>query len=287
MSVPGPVLGPCESWIDGADVAACGACALNEGSDTSSLDQVAIDASVVLYEISGRLFTGLCDHVVRPCRSGCSCWGSESLGLGAWGWGWASGADPGGYWGWRNECGDRCGCGSLSKVKLGGYPVREIVAVTIGGEVLDPLDDDGNPNYRLDGRRWLVRMDSPTGGKRLWPSCQNLALDSSEGGTFEVTYRSGIDPPEIGRRAAAELACQLAIACGLAGGDCLLPQGTTRITRQGVTVERELLTGWFDSTKTTGLPAVDLFLRGFWTNRRGRRPAVYSPDVQPFAREVG
>lgn len=287
MSVPGLVLGPCESWIDGADVAACGACTMNEGSDSGLLDQVAVEASMVLYEISGRLFTGLCDRTVRPCRDGCSCWGSQALGLGAWGWGWASFGDAG--WGWQHECGDRCGCGSISKIKLSGYPVREIVAVTIDGVALDEVDDDGNPNYRLDGNRWLVRMDAPGPPvrKRRWPSCQNLSLDASEAGTFEVSYQSGIDPPDIGRRAAAELACQLAIACGIAGGDCLLPQGTTRITRQGVTVERELLTGWFDAKKTTGLPAVDLFLRGYWASRRGRRPAVWSPDVQPFAREVG
>jgi hypothetical protein len=284
MSVPGPVLGPCEAWIDGADVADCCSKA-DVGSDTSLLDMVAIEASMALFEISGRQFTGLCDRTVRPCRQECDCWGPASLGLGPWAW--SSAGPPNWRWGWTNECGDRCGCEPLSRVKLNGYPVREIVEVKIDGDVLAADDDDGNPNYRLDGWRWLVRMDTPGDPvtANRWPSCQNLALEDTEDGTFSVSYRHGVDPPELGRRAAAALACQLYLSCS--GGDCVLPAGATKVTRQGVQIDRGLLVNWFDPQKATGVPAIDLFLRGYWRTRSGRRPAVFSPDVQRFARRVG
>lgn len=289
MSIPGPVLGPTVAWIDAVDVAEC--CGVDLDSvGPALLDQVALEASMALYEISGRQFTGLCDRTVRPCRDACGCWGSPSLGLGPWTWSmasWGWGGNGGGWW-WTNECGDRCGCGSLSTVRLAGYPVREIVEVKIDGVVLPYLDGGGHPNYRLDSWRDLVRMDDPgpPAQPRTWPACQQLALDSDQQGTFEVSYRWGVDPPELGRRAAAEIACQLYMSC--AGAECKLPAGTTRVVRQGVTVERSLLANWFDPTKATGLVATDLFLRAYWSDRQGRRrPAVFSPDVQPYARRVG
>jgi hypothetical protein len=285
MSTPGPVLGPCEAWIDADDVAAC--CPPPDGSDSSVYDALAIEASMALFEISGRQFTGLCDRTVRPCRDGCGCWGSPSLGLGPWAWSAAAWGYGSGY-AWFNECGDRCGCGSLSRIRLSGYPVREITEVKIDGDALAETDD-GNLNWRLDGWRWLTRMDSPGPPvvKRAWPACQNLALADTEAGTFSVSYRSGVDPPELGREAAAALACQLYKSCPSVGGDCAIPTGTAKITRQGVTVDRGLLANWFDPKKSTGIAKLDLFLRAYWSGRSGRRPAVYSPDVQPFAREIG
>jgi hypothetical protein len=285
VSVPGPVLGPCTSWIDGADVAAC-CSSVPDFDDPAIFDAVALEASMALYEVSGRLFTGLCDPVtVRPCRDGCSCWGPSSLGLGPWYW--SSAAWGAGGWGWGNECGDRLGCRPLSRIRLAGYPVREIVEVLVDGAVLPALDDNGNPNYRLDRWRFLVRMDDPGPPvqPRSWPACQNLALDETQPGTFAITYRSGVDPPELGRRAASELACQLYASC--AAAKCVLPAGATKVTRQGVTVERGLLANWFDPTKPTGLVALDLFLKSYWRTRAARRPAVFSPDLQPFARRLG
>lgn len=292
MSVPGPVLGPCEAWIDGTDVADC--CSVVPGSEGASFfDVMALEASAALFEISGRQFPGLCTRTVRPCQDGCGCWGSPSTGLGPWAWSlasWGGSGSAGGGWWWWNECGDRCGCGVLSRVRLAGYPVREIVEVKIDGVVLDPLDADGNPNYRLDDRRNLIRMDSPGPPvvPRRWPACQNLALDETQQGTFAVTYKWGLEPPELGRRAAAALACQLVLSCPGSGADCVLPSGATRIVRQGVEVDRGILINWFDPTKATGIVPLDMFLRAYWPDRDARRtPAVWSPDVQPFARQVG
>jgi hypothetical protein len=282
----GPTLGPCAPWISGEDVARNSGGILTDFADVYLLDDYAYEASAALFEISGRRFTGRCGPItVRPCRNHCSCWAPASLGLGPWYWTsypWGVGA-----WGWYNEMGDRKGCQPLSRVRLAGYPVREIVEVKIDGQVLPPVDDNGNPNYRLDLYRDLIRMGDPGAppgegdGRyqpRHWPGCQDMDLDDTEVGTFSITYYRGVDPPQLGRDAAAQLAVQLYLSA--TGSGCQLPAGTTRVTRQGVEVERGLLANWFDPTKATGIPSVDLFLRAYFEQRSGRPSLVFSPDLQ-------
>lgn len=274
MSIPAAHLGPCEVWCDGQDVQRV--CSADPGTvGPTRFDTAAWEASAALYEISGRRFPGLCSRTVRPCGEARGCWLGAPYALARAGWNW-----NGHYWG-DEESSEMCGCSPLSTVKLAGYPVQEIVSVKIDGAVVDPS------TYRLDYRRDLVRMDDPGPPveTRAWPSCQNLALADTEPGTFSVTYRWGEVVPQLGIDAAASLACELLRSFD--GQTCSLPAGTTRVTREGVTVERELLTNWFDPSKATGIPAVDLFLRAYWPTRSQRQSAVWSPDVQPFARKVG
>lgn len=285
---PGPVIGPCQTWITGEDVAT--GCKAAADLDQNLLDTAALEASQALYEISGRQFSGQCEFTARPTADPCRCWPS-SLGLGNWTWlsypigvgGWG--------WGWFNECGDQLGCQPMSIVRLAGYPIRTIEEVKINGAVLPEVDDDGNLNYRLDGNRVLTRMDVPGSGPgfpaipRRWPGCQNLSLTDDQLGTFSVRYKCGQDPPQLGRDAAVEIACQLAQAFN--GNACSLPAGATTVTRQGVKVERGLLANWFDPTKPTGLVHLDLFLRAYFQVRASRRPAVWSPDRQGFAKRLG
>ncbi len=273
MSVPGPVLGPCASWISGDDVAAC--CSIEAGTDPTVFDEVAVEASMVLYELTGKQFSGLCENTVRPCREGCGCWFFARP--------WLYWNDF--YW-WGGETiwdnyRERCGCGVLHQVKLAGYPVREIEEVKIDGDVIDPS------TYRLDRWRYLVRLDDPGPPvrKRRWPSCQNLALDDTEPSTFSITYSFGVDPPLLGINAAAELACQLYRACpGVDGGDCNLPAGVTRVERQGLTFDREQILGAL-SGGNSGLLTVDTFLTTYGGRRRPA--AVWSPDRPSFPRRVG
>lgn len=280
MSVPGPVLGPCTAWIDGADVAAC--CTADIGSaGADAFETAALEASMALYEISGRVFTGLCGPVtVRPCSDRCSCWGAGAFGPGPWSWSaaWYGGSPS---WYWQNECGDKCGCGPLSRITLNGYPVREIVEVKIDGVVLDPAA------YRLDQWRYLTRMDDagPPAVQQRWPGCQNLALDDDQPGTWSVSYRYGVDPPQIGRDAAAQLACEIYKACS--GQACKLPSNTTKVQRQGVTIERNVLLAFLDPKKPSGLLTLDLFLASYWAKRASRRPMTWSPDGPQFPRRVG
>lgn len=300
-SSAGPVQGPCVAWIDGEDVAAC----TPEGvsSDSSIYDDFAIEASMLLFELSGRQYTGGCEQTVRPCQTR-SCGGTASIAQGVspiWWWGnWPVG---GNQWGWYTAGeggGALCGCTAVSRVKLSGYPVTEIVEVMIGDEVIPEVDDDGDLNWRLDNWRWLTRMWKPNADDpanptpRMWPACQNLALDDGQPGTFTVTYRFGVVPPLAGVKAAAELAYQLFLACS--GGDCALPEGVVKLVRNGVTIDRALFLSWGRTTGqrghgdlawSTGLTLVDAFLNAYNPARQRRRSVVWSPDVQQFARKMG
>ena len=283
-----PVLGPCEAWIAADDVAAC--CGVTvDSTNQATLDMFAVSASQILYEMSGRRFSGVCESVVRPCSTmGC---GVQALGVGiipgwggygSWGYGYL---DIGSPWGWYDtgigSAGIVCGCQALPTVEL-GYPVVDIVEVTIDGNVVDPA------TYRVDEWRYLVRLNDPATGLQLfWPGCQDLAADSGPG-TFFVTYTHGIAPPLVGAQAAAALACQLWQSCN-GGSECQLPIGATKVIRQGVTIERNLLAAWFNASATakgwaTGIPLVDAFLNAYNPSRLIRRPSVWTPDVVPMPR---
>lgn len=245
MSTPeGPTPGPCTPWITADDVAAV-CTALEHSGDPSVYDDVALEASQVLFQLSGRQFSGLCGPVtVRPCNPNARC-----------------GPSP-------------CGCCHLSKVKLAGT-VREIEEVKIDGEVV-PAEE-----YRVDDRKWLVRLADSDGRRQRWPGCQRLDLADTEDDTFSVAYSYGVDPPLAGVEAAVELACNLAAAS--VGGECAFPAGVTKVTRQGITVDLER----FLERGITGLPLVDVFLQAYNPTGARRRPVAWSPDVQPYARKVG
>lgn len=275
--------GPCSSWIDGDAVAAFDP-TLGIGSDAWRLDDVAYAASSLMYQLSGRQFPGVCERTVRPCRQGCSCWGG-GYAFGGGPFYWTTSA-VGGYFasGWQNEGGDQCGCGNESYVRLAGYPVREILEVKIDGNVLDPSE------YRLDQRRFLIRtadLSTTPPTDRFWPVCQDLSQPDTEPGTYSVTYRWGADVPLTGRWAAAQLAAELWKAFPGNAGDCRLPSRVTRVVRQGITVERVVPTADMLRAGQTGLPLVDAFIAQFNPGKQRRRSAVWSPDQQPFARELG
>lgn len=282
-----PVLGPCTSWITADDVRSC--CTIEETGTTADelLDRLGVAASQVLYELSGRRFSGLCTSVVRPCQTQ-ACGINFLPGLGyavpSWGWSW-NGLGSG----WQDtgigNAGVQCGCSPLATVLL-GYPTVEVTEVLIDGLVVDPS------TYRVDEWRYLIAVaDSSTTPPtpRYWPSCQDLTVDATEPGTFQVTYTHGVAPPAIGIDAAAQLACQFFQQCSGGGAECVLPLGATRITRQGVTIERGLLASWFLSNQngggwSTGLGMVDAFLTAYNPSRLRRAPAVFTPDLTRMPR---
>lgn len=257
---------PCTPWVDGDDVAAC--CNI-ESTSGFEFDMVAEQASAVLFEISGRLFPGECGpKTVRPpCV--CSC-GYQILSrghiVGPWDYGYP-------YWGLCDFCLVSC---SPSRIKLSGYPVREITEIKIDGDVV-PADE-----YTLWKRRYVTRLDS---GR--WPVQQNLTLPDTEDHTFSITYTYGADPPAIGVAAAAQLACELYKECS--GASCALPKGTTRITRQGITIDRLAFTTWGYHGKVwrTGLPLVDTFLSAYNPAGIQRRPVFWAPGRRQYAQEFG
>lgn len=286
--VPWAVAGPCAPWTSSqAAWDCCGQPMTVVDGDECPVDfsaQVQM-ASEVLFELSGRLYAGACEKTVRPCRTGCDC-GMQVLSrghvIGPWDFGWSWG---GGSW----TCEDRpCGCQPLSRVLLSGYPVREILEVKIDGDVVDP------DTYELHNWRWLVRVRDPAEPETVlrWPSCQAQDLPDTEDGTFSVTYRYGQDPPIIGQRAAAALACEMQRACSGGDGECAIPANAVRVTRQGVTIDKNAAINWMftkdsGSGWATGITLVDTFLNSF--NRAGmqQRPRTWSPDGNRYAPKAG
>lgn len=276
----------CSSWIDGNDVAAC--CDADDSSDGSIFDTVALEASELLYMLSGRLYAGECERTVRPCNTRCSCnWQVLSRGHIVW-YDWYSGYYGPGSWFCDSS---PCGCTPLSTVWLAGYPVQAISEVKIDGAVIDPA------TYRLDRNRFLVRMRDPAFPDEMlvWPGCQMLDLPDTEPGTWSVTYSYGRQPPQLAIDAAAQLACEVYKQC--LDQECALPKGTTRVTRQGITIEKELFLSWgFQPRQTvsrakgwqTGLPLVDAFLAGVNPSGLIRQPTIWAPSfTRRFAQPVG
>lgn len=243
---------PCTPWIEAEDVADC--CDVQLGSlNQAALDQAADNASEILYELTGRRYTGTCERTVRPV-----------------------GPDLGWCWGWHDLTRRK-----LSRVKLAGH-VTAISEVLIDGDPVDPS------LYRLDEHRYLTRMANPDGSFARWPNGQRLDLPVGEPNTFAVTYEHGLAPPGTGVAAAAALACELYKACPAAGdepGECSLPDGVVRVIRQGVMIETVSAIASMLRRGSTGLIPVDAFLSVH--GKRGRKPVIWSPDMDRFARPEG
>jgi hypothetical protein len=268
-----PEFGPCTTWIDCGDIRA----QCNAEGDDELLDGIAAMASQLMFEISGRQFTGRCERTVRPCDPLSTCWTNFS-GYNNWiGWPWAWGWDSF-TWGWYDQMGCRCSCTPLSRVMLPGYPVTEIVEVKIDGVAV------AADTYRLDEYQFLTRMRDPAEPDipLFWPACQILDLDDDVQGTWSVRYFSGVDPPLAGKAAAAALACEL-----LPGADCKLPTGAVRIVRQGVTIDRLQPLARMLLEGMTGIPAIDTFIAAYNPSRLRRRPAIWSASGPKFARPMG
>jgi hypothetical protein len=256
------VAGPCSPWLSGDDVADC--CNV-ETSSGALFDVVATQASDLLFEISGRLYAGECGpRTVRPACDSCAC-GYQVLSrgyvIGPWDYGYPF-----------NLC-DCCllAC-SPSLVKLAGVPIREIDEVLIDGDVVDPT------TYRVFNDRYLQRLDNAR-----WPIRQNLTLADTEDNTFSITYTYGADPPALGVSAAAQIACDLYKACN--GQDCSLPSGVTRLTRQGVTIDKLAFTSWGfrEGRWATGFSLVDAFLATVNPAGLQRRPVLWAPGKRQYA----
>ena len=283
-----PTLGPCSSWVTAEEVALC--CGVDVGTDYAVFESAAVQASMTLFELSARQFSGECEQTTRPCADGCGCWAQwlvwpAQVPAVPWGsaWGWGLFGAAGWGWGYAG-CSSTCGCGTLSRALLPGYPVTEIIEVVIGGEVIDPS------GYRLDEYQFLTRLADDNGNPRFWPACQRLDLEPGEPGTWTVTYLSGVAPPPLGVDAAKELACEIYRACASGGalGACALPSGVTKITRQGVVIERAPFVTWafVDGKWASGMSLVDLFLQTYNPGGLRRRSAVWSPDLPTYGLPV-
>lgn len=264
--------GFCQTWVSADDVAdACDS--FTGGTLTEPLEVWAVVATEVLFEMSGRVYTGECGPItVRPCADACGCWAiAANRGIAGWLWDPSAGR-------WACE-GRSCGCSPLSEVWLAGNP-REIAEVRLDGVALDPSE------YRLDPRGRLVRLrDVSEPNTRLtWPGCQILDLDDSEEGTFAIDYTYGLDPPQSGIEAAKALACQLWSAANNSGR-CKLPANVKQVVRSGMTLQIGGMIAESLKQGATGILAIDSFVAAHGAD--GDVPGVWSPDIAPYPRRVG
>lgn len=255
---PGPSHETCEAWALPTDI--YGRCAdifFEEEEQLSALTA----ASHILYELSGRQFPGICTAIVRPCSR-------------------HKGGDyvPNRIVGnplWRGTCGcsDVCGLSSRVRVGLEPGPVTSVSAVKIDGTLLTA------DQFALYERKYLVRLPDVDGTNPGFPCCQNLTLDTTEEGTFEVTFSYGKNPPEAGKRAAASLACELMLLTKTSSvKDCRLPQRVQNVTRQGISMVLIDPLDLFDQGKT-GIPEVDLWLKAVNPGNLRQSAIVVTPET--------
>lgn len=268
-----PSDGPCAPWATLADL--CTPCD-DYDFPAGVLDDALDAASWVLWEKTGRRWSGECEATVRPCTRS----SAEQIPTG-----------DGGRVVCGCQSGRTCGCGTLDEITLGGYPVVEVSQVRVRESVGGVLQTftPASGRYRVDDWRYLVRLNDADGTNLGWPCCQDLAQDvTGDGVYFDVTFTYGREPPTLGKRAAAVLGCELAIACvpETAGLKCRLPRRVQQVARQGLTITMLDPADFFDKGRT-GLYEVDLFLGTANPGGLARRAQLISPGLGRRVRRAG
>lgn len=294
--MPGPRNGPCSPWTSAAQVQALPwvTAAITKSASSAEeiaviLAQSAVAASELLYERSGRVFTGECGPVtIRPVsrptdadtRSGITA-------LAGTGWFSASGMASG--YGTSNP-GVMVHYGSVEPPTIIlPHPVTEIVSVLIDGVTIPgPYDPaTGLGEWELRDFRELVRIRptaafSPT-ERWGWPTSQILDLPDSQEGTFSITFTFGQPPPMLGQLAALKLAEYLALP--QLGDTTHYPRRVKQVARQGVTTQTADASDMLAAGQT-GIYEVDLFLLAVNPKKLDRQATVWSPDVGRARRQA-
>lgn len=258
-------VGPCAPWP-------VELCCDTDGYEAEDVERWTRVASTILFHLSGMRY-GPCPVTVRPCGRSCLETAGPlsfqaSVGASTGGWVPYIGAD--GVWRNASLCGCKstCSCGELSELYLPG-PVYDVQEVNEGGQVLVP-----GVEYRVDAPGRLVRL----GGQR-WPTCQDMAAPEGDPNTLTVTYRWGLELDAAAIAAVSALVCHLLRGCSGSGGSCGCKANPriTKITRQGVDMERQDLTLLY-AEGLTGIPEVDMWLMATNPFRLRSPSRVYSPD---------
>jgi hypothetical protein len=249
--------GPCTAW---ASLDATQSLPAARDIDPDLLATELIVASELLYALSGRQFAGLCSDTVRPARR------DLLTNVPTW-WNFAGL--------WRTFPTDDFYAHRENSISLGAFPIRDVTQVLIDGVALDPTLD-----YRLDERRWLVKLD---GGS--WPMWQDLYLPATEANTFEVSFLWGQDPPVAGVEACKELAVEMTLA-RMDRPESNVPQRVLSLVSQGATYTL-LDPMTFLKEGGTGIYRVDAWLHSMNPDGLKRRSRVFNVDRMRPVRRVG
>jgi hypothetical protein len=238
------------------------------GIDSDEVDEACVIATDILWNLTGRRWSGVGTDTVRPQAQwrkfdGPKMWWPQALSDGYALWGYCS-----------CHRGRETGCASVPEIRL---PSRPIVA----GSVSVKIDGAAFADFRLDDGDRLVRTDGDG-----WPCCQDLLLGDDQPNTFSITWRYGRQPPVAGKRMAALYGCQLALAFNPdTTGRCRI-KNAVQVTRQGSS------TGRVDPTTLapnglTGLPEVDAWVGAVRLGDRRRRATIMVPGRSRSSRRVG
>lgn len=224
--------GPCEPWCSWEDVTECTTTDLSSVS-LSRRARILDIASGILWDLSGRIYPGVCETSKNLCPDV------------------------------RCRTHARCDCRPWERIDLGPrLPVWAVWDVYVDGALLDPSI------YRLDGRRWLSRIDGNT-----WPRMPDFMLYPAT--AFHASWAFGSPPPPAGREAATVYAREFALDC--VGSACQLPKRITNIVREGVSFT-VLDSARYLQDGRVGIPEVDTWIEA---DRRGRRarPGIFVPGA--------
>lgn len=267
--MPTPSSGVCAPWTTTALVQARPHCAT---LDSALIATACMDASNILWALTRRKFSGVCNGYVRPIAKPRSFEERSWTMMHPYGYNNTWGACDSGH-----QMGYSAQCFAPPEIDLGVYPLVSITQVLIDGVVIPSTE------YRIDNNKLLTRV-LPTAASSPteifgWPVCQRYDLPDTETGTFSVAYTFGMMPPSEGISAATALAAQFAIARTPNGPKSSLPERITSITRQQMTLAiLDPMT--FLDKGLTGIYETDLFIRAH--NPEGsarRRGGVWSPDM--------
>lgn len=254
-------------WCAPADVIAQRGCQDFTGDPGLLLPAIEA-ASDVLFIRSGRQFSTRI-VTVRPCADPCAPGWHHS-------WGTTTSHSPGWCLGCSSSPSCSCGAGP-GHLALAVGPLVTIAQVRLDGDVLVPGVD-----YRVDERKWLVRLPDSDDRPRVWPATQRLDLLASEDRTFEITALVGEPVPPLGVLAAAELACELN---RLGDDECRLDPRVVSVQRQGLSFE---VVGLVDALErgAIGLPMVDLFISTYNPMKLQRAARMVWPPPAGSARRT-
>lgn len=249
--------GPCTSYLAGADLAGNS----RVGAATAAeLDPFCEEASQIMYVLLGRQFPGVCSATLRPIRRELESYMGRN---------WMATAYP---------------FDSLSApmAALLGVPTHsngDPIPLPVTTRTLEAVMLDGAPftDCALVGRN-LYRTDGEP-----WPDTQKVWVADTEPGTFSVAITFGPDTPAGVVSATRELAIQLWLDSE-ASPDCLLPPGTTSVSRQGMSVS---LDDRVEQARAAGpvIPVLSNAL-GTWNPSNQRQPPDYLSTADEWTLHV-
>ncbi len=264
---------PCTPYITIDDL--CGPCKRidpDNPDDVALFNNLAVNASRILYLATGQRYPHCCELTFHPCSEPCPtptyAYGVPT-GTGPW-LGSAVSAPVPVKNGWVNvwpcTCGpnpDGCWCHTYTELPLPWGPAQAVTAIMIGGTVVDPS------TYFLSPDRTTILRD----GGELWPECNSLTDPMLE---WTVSYTVGAGIPPEAKPLLALYVCELVALCKRE--PCDLP--TSMFKDFGASGVAPISTG-YRADMLTGYKPLDDWIVLQRAGRTIHQPRLHHPTLAP------